>query len=164
MIKELLKSGSHTYYSGVKEEKEIIFSIWHFGEEKSITEIEEGLKVATLPDYYPVTLSEILEKPLPLFQLNIYSFGSTLESRNMSLYEYERLIKNNQVAEKALKMAFIQNNNDSVCFYVACESFDNESMVNRKNMDVVRSYLYNRNGITELEKVINKEFSHVEAY
>lgn len=124
--------------------------------------------LSDIPSYLQgkYTLEELLNEPLAIFELEIinnrYEQRSTLKPMNMSLWEYETFIKNNFETPKALKMAFITQEREEGNFYIACESYDFDSMVTKSNMKIVNSFvtrLYN-----ELEKVTNKRYSHIESY
>lgn len=166
MIKELLKEGNRKYFLAEGENGNIIFSVWQWegDQPKATEEIETAFLTSNIPNYLKekYTLKDLLEEPLAIFELSINKFSNELQPKNMSLWEYDTFIKNNKNAAKALKMAFINKLQDEDTFYIACESFDSDSMVTKKNMNVVNEYLFYNS--KEIEKVLNKTFSHVEAY
>lgn len=168
MIKELLKEGNKRYFLVEGQQGNILFSIyeWDWNNQKTLEEIETGFLNADIPSYLKdrYTLEQLLNEPVAIFELEIinnnYQKVSYLKPMNMSLWEYETLVKNNKEVPKALKMAFISQEEDS--FYIACESYDSDSMVTSKNMNTVNKWLSNLT--KELEKVLNKCYGHVEAY
>lgn len=166
-IKELCKEGSKRYFQTIKNNQKIIFSIYDFNEEnpKSIEQVEKSFKSAKLPSYIieKYTIQQIFNKPLAIFQLDIYKWGNELRPMNMSLWEYRSFIKEDKRVSKALKMASIsQSCIDDDSFYIACENCDSDSMVNDKNMSIVNRCV---NSLSkELEKILGKSFSHVESY
>ena len=166
MIKELLKEGNKRYFIAEGELGNILFNIyeWESDKPKTLDEIETAFLTSDIPSYLKekYSLEQLLNEPLAIFELSMYGFGSELQPKCMSLWEYKTFIKKDQDIPKGLKMAFINQPSDEDCFYIACESYDNDSMVTRKNMDIVNKHthvLYN-----ELEAILGKSFSHVESY
>ncbi|AAK79120.1 hypothetical protein BJV85_002851 [Clostridium acetobutylicum] len=164
MIKKLAKEGNRRYFKIEKKGVKILFSIWEFESDnlKDIPEIEKIFINSCLPSYLreEYTLECLIKQPLEIFELDI--IRNELTPMNMSLWEYETFIKENSKAPKALKMAFINQCKDESTFYIACESFDPESMVTSKNMKIVNEYVFHHK--QEIEEVINKSFTHVESY
>lgn len=153
-IKELLKENDKRYFEVNSGNTKVLFYVYEFDRSYTIQEIEDGFKYAALPE------KETTDKLLTIYQLDIYKFGSFLKTMYMSLWDYLTFIKKLNNVPKALKMAFISQEN--TYFYIACESNDLDSMVTRGNMQIVEKYVTT---ITdELKKLLHKDFSHVEAY
>lgn len=154
IIKELLKENDKRYFEASTGDQKILFYVYEFDRPYTMQKIEEGFKYAALPE------KGLKNKPLIIYQLDIYKFGSFLKTMYMSLWEYLTFIKRINNVPKALKMAFISQEADY--FYIACESNNSDSMVTRGNMLIVNKYVTT---ITdELRKLLHKDFSHVEAY
>ena len=168
MLKELIREGNKRYFLAEGEEGNILFSFYEWNKECSIDEIETALLLSDIPSYLQgkYTLEELLNEPLAIFELEIisnrYEQRSTLKPTNMSLWEYETFIKNNFEIPKALKMAFITQEREEGNFYIACESYDSDSMVTKSNMKIANSFVARL--YKELEKVTNKRYSHTESY
>jgi hypothetical protein len=153
-IKELLKENDKRYFETNVGNTKVLFYVYEFDRSYTMQEIEDGFKYAALPE------EGITNGSLLIYQLDIYKFGSFLKSMYMSIWDYLTFINGINNAPKALKMAFISQEN--TYFYIACESNDSDSMVTRGNMQVVNKYITT---ITdELKKLLHKDFSHVEAY
>lgn len=167
MLKELIREGNKRYFIEEGKEGNILFSIYEWSKEYTLDEIESALLLADIPSYLQgkYTLEQLLNEPLAIFELEIisnkYEQRNIIKPMNMSLWEYETFIKKEDVS-KALKMAFITQEREEQSFYIACESYDSDSMVTNSNVKIVNNFI-NRL-YKELEKVTNKKYSHLEAY
>lgn len=121
-------------------------------------EIEDRWAEAKLPSYIK-DVDDCFNNPLRLFEFVIFNSWVELNPVNMSIWEYETLVKDKSEVNKALKMAYISQDRDNKTFSINCESYDGESMVTEKNMKEVYKWR-NNGGIEELERFLNLE--HIE--
>jgi hypothetical protein len=171
LIQKLIKVGNKQYYKmKAVEGQDIIFSVFMWEDSsKNPTdeEIELALFSAKLPSYIAEnhSLNEELEKPLAIFELEIYNNqyhkASYLKPLNMSLWEYEYFIKGNTEIHPALRSAFISKYSDDTLL-ICCESYDNESMLTAKNRSIINQK------VVEIEKelleVTGRNYLEVEMY
>ena len=116
-------------------------------------EIEDRWAEAKVPSYV-TDIDDCFNNPLRLFQLVIFDSWVELHPLNMSVWEYESIVKGSTNVNPALKMAFISQDKESGTFSINCESYDYESHVNSENMKEVYKWR-NNGGIEELEKFLN---------
>jgi hypothetical protein len=101
-------------------------------------EIEERILNASkyIPDYCQESFDDMKKHPLPIFQLSRYD----VSPHNMSLHEYEVLIKDNKEVHPALKSACIQQYSEDMMI-IACEPYDEESDLTPANQEVIKKYI-----------------------
>lgn len=164
MIKLILNDGCKKYYEGEKEGKKILFCVYDFNNNHTLEKINEAFRSAQLENYILERYSseEITSEPLNLLQLNIYSFGSTFTVLNYNLYEYEKFINKIAAPDKALKSACICKDKKGGYFYIACEEYDEESRLTKKNISIIEKKVSEL--IQGIEKILNMGYSHTEIY
>lgn len=156
MIKKLKQDGNRIYFT----DGEIIFKVYNWYGDVTIEKVKQGLKEARFPDYIPTGLEEYKQNSLVIFDLTIQSTWSELKPLNISLWEYEIFIKGSSKPDPALKSAFISKSDDYN--YIACESYDNESMLTDKNLLIIERYMAKHK--QELEKILNTDLIGFEVY
>lgn len=167
-----IENGGHNYnYYEVmtNSDKKVILRHSLYQEEKTIEELKEDLKNVKIVEYAlrdgKQTIDDILnENSLNnLFDLDISPskkyYWCNISPMNYSLYEYLKLVKGENDIPKVLKSAFICEDDN---YYIACENYDFESEITSKNENII--YNYSNVLKDELEKLLNRSFSHVEVY
>lgn len=163
MLEKILSLGIKDYYKAEKDGNKIIIGVWNHFDKKTIAEIEEGLQVADISEYLKpkYSLNSICAEPLGnLFDLQIYKFGSILESKNYNLFEYDYLIKGNIKPLKSLLNACICKDREGSYFYIAVEPFS--SGVSKKDIEEIERYI--TLNYREIEEKLNMNYSHIEIY
>lgn len=138
MLKEIKRDNERIYF---KDKDNLIICVWDWDNDLTIEKVVEAYRNSSLPGYVPISFSELHKKPLPIYQLSIYDFGSELEPMNMSLWEYETFIKGNNKANKKLKSAFISFNASINSLYIGVENFDEESIVTTESLQDIEKYI-----------------------
>lgn len=158
-MENIIKIGEHItkkYYEITVGEDVQIIGINRFNDYTE-DQILEAYPDAKIPSYIPAEhIDDLFNNPLRIFDLVIYNSWVELNPLNMSIWEYETLIKGKNNVNPALKMAFISQDNENNTFCIDCEAYDQESPVNSKTVAIVQKWL--STGISELEKLLNKEY------
>lgn len=155
VVEKVLQTSSKIYYRF----NNTIFSIWEWKErELSDSDIFERMSNAAkyIPDYIPDSFEKMKNKPLAIFEIEMYE----VKPYNMSLYEYDRLIKGKETTHKALQSAFIQQEYDYLT--IACEPFDCESELTPRNKRIIEDYV--NNNCRELLNITYKTDYTIEFY
>lgn len=136
----------------------VLFSLreWESEKSKTLEEVKEAFASAEFPSY----IKDVdYSYPLTLLSLTCFVFRNELTVNNMSLWEYETLIKHNKNAHPALKCAYIQHDDERE-LSVMCESYDNDSMTTTENIRVIMTHWH---GVKhELMKLLNKDSDYIE--
>ena len=162
MLKLVLKTNTKDYYTGEREGKKFIVGNFKFGDSKNktIDQLTEEFENAELETYLKdrYDLFEMAEKPLGnLFDIENFS-KPILKPLNYNLFEYDFFIKRNKEPLQGLKHACICE--DEGYFYIAVEPYD--SNINKKDRQDI--YVYVNKYSKEIEKLLGKNFSHIEEY
>lgn len=157
--------GKKRYFQADHGDKKVLFSLreWESDTPRSIEEVTEAYLKVEYPKYMSEEdLEDFYAYPLAIFQLSIINNKFfNLEAQNMSVWEYETLLKGNTV-HPALKCACIQHQKDSSELWVICESYDDDSMTTNANLKIVNKH-WNKIK-NELMKLLDKAYDVVECY
>lgn len=146
LIKPIAEHLSKRYFLMEGVEGNIIFGInrWESMEILSLEQIQDAFLRAKLPSYITEnrTASEVFNQPLAIFTLTIFNrptMQPELTSNAMSLWEYATIIKGEKDVPKALKMAYIRQD-EGEDTYIICESYDSEAMTTDENIRTAYKY------------------------
>lgn len=171
-IEKLKIEGIGNSYYRVTNEKgsEFIISVDNFTK-VNVEEIEEALKVAELPSYLKnkySSIEEIIEEGElnDLFELKISPskeyYWAELSPSNYSLFEYLKLVKGQNTVPDALKSAYISKSFQEGTYSIACESYDDTSMINSRNVSIIEKYVHILKD--ELSLLMGVDYTHMEVY
>jgi hypothetical protein len=105
-----------------------------------LTEEEIEKTILNAKDYLPKhcdkSFDELKQRPLPLFDVDKFDVSAL----NMSIFEYEVLVKGITDVAPALKSACIQQYSENTII-IACEPWDDESDLTPKNRKIIKEYI-----------------------
>lgn len=156
MLKEIKRDNERIYF---KDKDNLIIYVWDWNNNLTIEKVVDAYRNSSLASYVPISFSELHKKPLPIYQLSIYDFGSEIKPMNMSLWEYETFIKGNDKANKKLKSAFI---NFNTSLYIGVENFDKESIVTNESLQDIEEYIAKHQ--EEICKLFGVDYMGLEIY
>ena len=155
----IIKVAEHTtanYYKVAAGKDEQFIKVSKF-DNYTEDKILEAYTCAEVPSYIPDShIDGLFTNPLRLFTLSIYKSGAELNPVNMSIWEYEALIKHNSNTDPAFKMAYISQDEESGTYCVNCEACDYESRVNSESVKKVYNWLHDNK--KELERLLSLEY------
>lgn len=152
--------GMKRYFDIETEKGKVLVSIREWASDPHRT-LEEVLSIFETAEFSSYDTGIDYEYPLSIYSLTSFKFRNEISSNNMSLWEYETLIKGNTV-HPALKCAFIQKDENSEEVSVICESYDIDSHTTKENLQIV--YKHWNSVKREIMQLLNKKSEYIESF